>query len=83
MKNQINFLFKKIISSLPTKQLLKNNFKMKVISPDKPNGLMRFNFSKSSTTFFKKIYAMCSELYKVKGKFAQEKQSRNYWNSIN
>ena len=83
MKNQINFLFKKKISTSPTKQLLNNIFKIKVTSPDKPNGLIGFNLNKSSTTFFKKIYTMCSELYKVKGKYTQEKQSRNYWNSIN
>ncbi len=83
MKNQINFLFKRRTPSLPTKQLLNNNFKIKMISPDKPNGLMRFNFNKSSTVLFKKIYTMCSVLYKAKRKYVQERQSRNYWNSIN
>ncbi len=83
MKNQIHFLFKKNTPPLQAEQLLNNSLEMKLTSNDKPNRLMRFNSDKSSSGIFKKIHTMCNVLYKAKRKYIQERQSRNYWNSIN
>ncbi len=51
----------------PSSQTFINNPEMEMISPGKP----------------KKINIVYSFFSKVKRKYAQEKQSRNYWNSIN
>lgn len=83
MKNQVNFVFNEEVPSLLTGQTKDDGLKTEISSSGKPVSSMQFNVDKSSPVIFRKINTICSALWKVKRKYVQEKQSRNYWNSIN